>query len=144
MLRGFFSLDEELGFDPGAHGGIRGVEYGDSTGWKLKVKYYLPEGQPDTEIVFDKIISFRVHDEAEIIHYWMVRDAEGASKTSLFYRIEETDYMNEIVRNGSSGLSNTCKHQIFNILVATSNICVEVIGWALPTLARASKMAERP
>ncbi len=80
------------------------------------------------EIIFDYPVSFRAHDEAEIINYWAARAAEDGG-VGTFFRIEKSDYLSELSQ-GVSGLHN---QELNHYLVAGLDLCVEVISTSLPT-----------
>jgi hypothetical protein len=128
---GFISLDAELGWTsaPGEHWDIVGVEFGDRTGWQLRIEIEALAGTQRT-LIFTDLVSFRMQDEAEIYGYWTDRNAEGGPVAAI-YSIGSSAYLDEI----GTGLAAQMVGPLTHYLVGGQNMCVEVIGRSPPTLA---------
>lgn len=131
MPSGFISLNNELGWRSllGEHWDIISVQYGDNTEWQLLLQVEALDGTRE-EVTFTDVVSFRVHDEAEIHHYWVARENEGAA-ASRVYIIRDSTYLDEI----ATGVSGRSDGPLIHYLVAGENTCVEVIGRSPPALS---------
>ena len=131
MAKGFHSLDQQLGWPerPDKLGDIVQVDYGYRTGWLLVAEYETRDGT--LWLTVDNPISYRVHDERELLSYWSQRALEEAP-ISIAYEIETSSYLDEL-RAGATGLFGT---PLRHFLVSGQNICLEVIAAVLPDLHR--------
>lgn len=120
MLGQFQFLDDEVCWPRG--GGpwtIVEVNFGHSTAWDLRLELER-EGQA-AQVVFADPVSFRVHDEGELLTYWVARDAQGVD-IGTFYSLENSIVLQEFIHE--VGGSKPLRH----FLVAGSDTCVEVLG----------------
>gem|GEM_PF-5996396 len=106
MARGFKSIDQELGWlhEGKDIGDFIQIDYGTGTGWSSLCEYSRSDGP--LWIVFKRPVSYRVHDEREIVAYWHQRSEEGAPY-AFAYEIEESAYLDEL-RTGVSGAIHNC------------------------------------
>lgn len=127
---GFRSLDEELGWRGGVvpSGDIWQIAYGAATGWKL-IAEYVGDGGP-AWVIFDDPISYRAHDERELVVYWTQRNEEGAP-IAFAYEIMHSAYLAEMMRGVSGLVDGGLRH----FLLGGQNLCLEVISVAPPTIS---------
>ncbi|MEO6340517.1 MAG: hypothetical protein ABIO39_10795 [Caulobacteraceae bacterium] len=126
--RDFKPLDREVGWPTARKriGDFIHIEFGYPTGWLLVAEYEHPEGP--LWVVVDNPVSYRVHDERELLDYWMRLGAEGVP-AGVAYEIGESAYLAELKR-GVSGIS---MRPLRHFLFAGLNICLEVIATSTPT-----------
>lgn len=130
MAIGFRAINGDLGWPEAGHGSgdIVQVDCGWRTGWQLTAEYEHPGG--DLWVIFSDPVSYRVHDERELLPYWEQLRLEAVSP-SCAYEIAESDYLAEM-RRGISGLTEA---PLRHILISSQNICLEVITTQLPSLS---------
>ena len=97
------------------------VRMGVSTDWDLHVALEM-DGH-SANVIFPNVVSYRAHDEREMLEYWGARAHEGVGVGSL-YSVSESAYKSEIQAGGVTGLSFPLTH----FLLAGNNICVEVLS----------------
>ena len=138
MPEGFRLLDGELHWPPtGRHlWDIVQVDFGRKTDWQLRLE--LTRNGQTVKVVFDDVISFRVHDEAEIAEYWTTREKEGVAVGTV-YALRKSAYLDEIGR-GISAISHALPMSYF--LLTGNDTCVEVIGPQPPRLIREASSAD--
>ena len=100
------------------------VSYGHSTGWMLIAR--LEDQANSIEIRFPHIVSFRAHDEREMLNLWAARDKEGVSVGTL-YVVADSSYKTEV---GDGGVTGMCD------VIAGTNLCVEVLATVPPLIDR--------
>src|SRR5262245_17879372 len=125
MPEGFRLLDDEIQWPAATRRelwDIVQVQFGRKTEWQLRLE--LADNGQAARATFDDVVSFRVHDEAEIVEYWTARDREGIG-VGTCYAIRSSDYLDEISR-GITGISRNRPMRHF--LLCGRDICVEVIG----------------
>ncbi|MDO9471839.1 MAG: hypothetical protein Q7J28_02200 [Caulobacter sp.] len=127
MPKGFTLLDSALGVPLHSRNlfEVVGVRFGFEPYRQLQIEL-LASGWRG-EITFDYPVSFRAHDEGEIIAYWTARAAEDVGVGTCF-RIAKSDYLSELSQ-GVSGLHEELTHY----LVAGLDLCVEVLSTSPPT-----------
>jgi hypothetical protein len=124
---GFKLLDEELGLHVPTLGDFVQINFGHSEKWRLVAKY---ESSIDPLwIVFDKIVSFRVQDEREILSYWSARDKEGVP-ISFAYEIAVSNYLSEL----KQGFTGVTERSIHHFLLGGQNTCLEVLACDRPDI----------
>lgn len=130
MAKGFTPIDAELGWpDRGrVSGDIVDVSYGWRTAWQLVAEYERAGG--DLWVIFRSPVSFRVHDERELVPYWNQLGDEAVPPSSA-YEIADSSYLTEM-RNGVSAMTG---EPLRHILLASQNICLEVVTTQLPSLS---------
>jgi hypothetical protein len=126
---GFMSLDEQIGWrgGPKAEGDLFQFAYGLKTGWRLVAEY---DGEAGSAwVVVEDPISYRVHDERELIPYWVRRDEEGAP-VSFAYEIAKSVYLDEL----SQGVTGLVNGPLRHFLLGGQNQCLEIIAREVPQI----------
>lgn len=128
MLKGFRSIDDELGWSPagGRLGDFVQVDFGAATGWSLVAEYDCGNSSVWMQAT---PVSYRVQDEGELISYWNRRKDEGIS-VAFAYEIETSPYLTEM-RDGVTSLSGTA---LRHFLLAGENTCLEIIAEQAPMI----------
>lgn len=124
---GFVSIDQQIDWrgGPKDQGDLFQFEYGLRTGWKLIAEY---DGEIGSAwVIVDDPISYRVHDERELIAYWARRDEEGVSP-AFGYEITKSIYLEELSRGVSGLVTGPLRH----FLLGGRNQCLEIISNGLP------------
>lgn len=124
---GFASIDQQIGWrgGPKDQGDLFQFAYGLKTGWKLIAEY---DGEIGSAwVVVDDPISYRVHDERELIAYWARRDEEGIPP-AFGYEISKSIYLDELSRGVSGLVTGPLRH----FLLGGQNQCLEIISNELP------------
>ena len=129
MARGFRCIDEELGWPgpPGWIGDFVQIDFGHRTGGALVAEYTGPDQA--LWVLVEDPVSYRVHDERELVAYWTQRAEENAP-IAFAYELEESAYLIEL-REGVSGMIGT---PLRHFLMGGQNACLEVIARNLPTI----------
>lgn len=126
---GFATIDQEIGWrgGPRDEGNLFQFVYGLKTGWKLVAEY---DGEIGSAwVIVDDPISYRVHDERELISYWARRDEEGISP-AFGYEISKSVYLDEL----SQGVSGLVTGPLRHFLLGGQNQCLEIIASELPKI----------
>lgn len=128
MLKGFRPIEDELGWAPagGRLGDFVQVDFGSATGWSLIAEYDCGDSSVWLQAT---PLSYRVHDESELINYWNLRKDEGVP-VAFAYEIEVSPYLTEM-RDGVTSLSGTA---LRHLLFAGENTCVEIIAEQPPVI----------
>lgn len=124
---GFVSIDQQIDWrgGPKDQGDLFQFAYGLRTGWKLIAEY---DGEIGSAwVIVDVPISYRVHDERELIAYWARRDEEGILP-AFGYEIAKSIYLEELSRGVSGLVAGPLRH----FLLGGQNQCLEVISNGLP------------
>lgn len=130
MANGFTPIEAELGWPDRGHvsGDIVDIAYGWRTAWQLVAEYERAGG--DLWVIFPSPVSFRVHDERELLPYWNQLAVEAVPPSSA-YEIADSSYLTEL-RHGVTALTD---EPLRHILLASQNICLEVVTARLPSLS---------
>ncbi|MEH6665889.1 MAG: hypothetical protein V7678_13645 [Brevundimonas sp.] len=128
MLKGFRPIDDEVGWSPAdSHlGDFVQVDFGTATGWSLIAEYVY--GNTSVWIQATPV-SYRVHDESELIHYWNRRQEEDVL-VAFAYEIEVSPYLDEMKNGVTSMIGTGLRH----FLCAGQNTCVEIIAEQPPMI----------
>lgn len=127
MVSGFRLIDAKLGWktDTRELWDIVNIEFGHRSDWALKAELQF-DRQRVADLVAHDVISFRVHDERELVDYWAQRNSEGVP-VGTFYEIGESTYLAELSR-GVGALVGPLTH----FLLCGRDTCLEVLSRALP------------
>ena len=124
---GFTSIDQKIDWRgaPRDAGDLFQFAYGSETAWKLVAEY---DGEVGSAwVIANDPISYRVHDERELLAYWARRDEEGIPP-AFGYEIARSIYLEEISRGVSGFAGSPLRHFVFG----GSNQCLEIIARELP------------
>jgi len=129
MVRGFQLLDGSLEFSHWPNGlwSIVDVRFGHLQDWPLVLT--LKNGNVEVILTFTGVVSFRAHEESEIINHWIARANEGVP-VGLLYSIADSAYLDEFAESTSALAAQDFRHY----LVAGYDLCVEVLAIAPPQL----------
>lgn len=108
---------------------ITDVRFGHRQDWPLHVR--LQRGSNAMKLIFESAVSFRAHDESEILGHWQQRTHEGVPVGTV-YEIAESSYLNEL----SAGVNGLARAPTKHFLVAGNDLCVEVLATAPPKVAQ--------
>jgi len=103
------------------------VSYGHSTDWTLTAR--LEDEANSTEIRFPHIVSFRAHDEREMLDLWATRAKEGVGVGTI-YVVADSPYRTELSEAGATGMCEPLTHYV----IAGTNLCVEVLATVPPLI----------
>ena len=131
MVQGFKLLDSELGISQrrAAPFQISEVCFGFEPHGLLRI--VLSGEKLLDHIVFDDPVSHRVQDERDMLDYWSARSREGVAIGGI-YKIAESQYLSDL----SKGVSSF-ERSLTHYLVLGEDICVEVIAYEPPQIAKA-------
>ena len=124
---GFASIDQQIDWrgGPKDQGDLFQFAYGIKTGWKLIAEY---DGEIGSAwVIVDDLISYRVHDERELLAYGTRLDEEGVPP-AFSYEISRSIYLDELSRGVSGLVTAPLRH----FLLAGQNQCLEIISHELP------------
>lgn len=129
MASGFRLIDTELGWKTDAHElwDIVNLEFGHRSDWALRAELQFDQ-QRMADLRAHEVISFRVHDEGELLDYWTQRSLEGVP-VGTFYQIGKSAYLAELSL-GVSALATPLKH----FLVCGRDTCLEVLSRGPPKI----------
>lgn len=129
MVRDFELLDSAVGMPlpPTPLWSIVDVRFGHPQGWALELT--LEREASQLRLTFDRVVSFRAHDESEIINHWAARADERVAVGSV-YRIGASTYLDEFA-GGTAALIGL---QFTHYLIAGFNLCVEVLASSPPAV----------
>jgi hypothetical protein len=102
---------------------ITEVSFGYSTDWDLQL--LLERNERSEQVIFANPVSFRVHDERELMSYWTARAEQGV-QIGTFYCLEESGLVQQFAQGFHGG------ERLRHFLVAGVDTCVEVIGTRSP------------
>lgn len=129
MVIGFTLLDLELGLPQPLTPlwTISDIRFGHRQSWPLEL--LLERGGDTVRLIFREVVSFRAHDESEILTYWTARPV--GSPIGSIYRIAESDYLAEFADSTAALMGQPMTHY----LVAGNDLCVEVLASQPPALS---------
>src|SRR4029450_854178 len=96
---------------------ITDVRFGHLQDWPLHLR--LERGDTAIEMVFANVVSFRAHDESEIMGHWQQRNDEKVPSGTL-YELAGSTYLEEFA-DGTTGIMN---RPLKHYLVAGYDLCV--------------------
>jgi hypothetical protein len=123
----FSLMDMQMSWPPGRPlWEIAEVSFGYSTDWDLRMR--LKREEQYAQVIFANPVSFRVHDERELVSYWKAR-ADQDVQIGTFYCLEGSGLVQQFEHNGFHG-----NGRLNHFLVAGVDTCVEVIGTRPPVV----------